>query len=172
MIYEKVPHASVGPRPCARADCLRQFLRGRHKHTRRQRQPAAGKHPSSPDGEGTLGKYAVKFTGYTLAKDYQGQDTVIISFDFTNNNENATSAMVALNIDAYQDGIELESAILTDAPEGYDSESEMKNIKQGATLNCQKAFVLSNTSSPVEVEAEELFSFSSDKVVCTYAIAD
>lgn len=71
--------------------------------------------PSSPDGEGTLGKYAVKFTGYTLAKDYQGQDTVIISFDFTNNNENATSAMVALNIDAYQDGIELESAILTDA---------------------------------------------------------
>ena len=111
-------------------------------------------------------------TGYTLAKDYQGQDTVIISFDFTNNNEDATSAMVALNIDAYQDGIELESAILTDAPEGYDSESEMKNIKQGATLNCQKAFVLSNTSSPVEVEAEELFSFSSDKVVCTYAIAD
>ena len=119
-----------------------------------------------------MGKYAVKFTGYTLAKDYQGQDTVIISFDFTNNNEDATSAMVALNIDAYQDGIELESAILTDAPEGYDSESEMKNIKQGATLNCQKAFVLSNTSSPVEVEAEELFSFSSDKVVCTYAIAD
>ena len=112
--------------------------------------------PSSPDGEGTLGKYA----------------TVIISFDFTNNNEDATSAMVALNIDAYQDGIELESAILTDAPEGYDSESEMKNIKQGATLNCQKAFVLSNTSSPVEVEAEELFSLSSDKVVCTYAIAD
>lgn len=128
--------------------------------------------PSSPDGEGTLGKYAVKFTGYTLAKDYQGQDTVIISFDFTNNDEDATSAMVALNIDAYQDGIELESAILTDAPEGYDSESEMKNIKQGATLNCQKAFVLSNTSSPVEVEAEELFSLSSDKVVCTYAIAD
>lgn len=127
---------------------------------------------SSPDGEGTLGKYAVKFTGYTLAKDYQGQDTVIISFDFNNNDEDATSAMVALNIDAYQDGIELESAILTDAPEGYDSESEMKNIKQGATLNCQKAFVLSNTSSPVEVEAEELFSLSSDKVVCTYAIAD
>ena len=126
---------------------------------------------SEADNNGALGNYAVQFTGFTLTKDYQGQDAVIISFDFTNNDENATSAMVALQIEAYQDGIELESAILTDAPEGYDSESEMKNIKQGATLNCQKAFLLSNTSSPVEVEASELFSFSSDKVACTYSIA-
>lgn len=119
------------------------------------------------ESKGKLGDYAVQFTGFSLAKDYEGNDAIIVTYDFTNNSEETTSAMTALVIRAYQDGVQLSSAILMDAPDGYDAESEMKNIKNGATLSCQTAFVLSSTSSPVEVEAEELFSFSDDQVTYT-----
>ncbi len=119
------------------------------------------------ESKGKLGDYAVQFTGFSLAKDYEGNDAIIVTYDFTNNSEEATSAMTALVIRAYQDGVQLSSAILMDAPDGYDAENEMKNIKTGATLACQTSFVLSSTSSPVEVEAEELFSFSDDQVTYT-----
>lgn len=121
---------------------------------------------------GVLGDYTVNFTGYTLAKDYEGNDAIIVSYDFTNNSEEATSALAALQIQVFQDGIELETAILSDAPDGYNSENEWKDIKTGATLNCQAAYILSNTSSPVEVEASEFFSFSDAVVSCTYDIVN
>ena len=84
-------------------------------------------------GEGTLDKYAVKFTDAVLATDYEGHDAIVISYD--------------------------------------NSDNEMKDLKTGATLNCQTAFVLTS-ASPVEVEATAAFSFSSDKVTYTYQITE
>ncbi len=135
------------------------------------KNPVANEDPKD-ESNGSLGDYAVKFTGYSLAKDYEGNDAIIVSYDFTNNSAEATSSMTALIIRAYQDGIELSSAILMDAPDGYDAESEMKNIKTGATLNCQTAFVLSSVTSPVEIEAEELFGFSDAQVTYTCTIEE
>ena len=61
-------------------------------------------------GEGTLDEYAIKFTGASLAKDYEGNDVIVISYDFTNNGEEAASAIVSLYIQAFQDGVELDTA--------------------------------------------------------------
>lgn len=123
-------------------------------------------------GEGTLDKYAVKFTGASLAKDYDGNDVIIVSYDFTNNSEENASAMISLLVTAFQDGVELEHAYFIDAPDGYNSDNQMKDLKTGATLNCQEAYILSNTTSPVEVEAKASFSLSSDKVIETFQIAE
>ena len=127
---------------------------------------------TAAEGQGTLGDYGICFTGYTLAKDYEGNDAIIINYDYTNNSEGTTSAMFALYIQVFQDGIECERAILMDTPEDYNAENEMKDIKPGATLNCQCAYVLSNTTSPVELEAKESISFNDDVVTCTYNIAE
>ena len=121
-------------------------------------------------GEGTLDKYAVKFTDAVLATDYEGHDAIVISYDYTNNDEDAASAMVALYIKAFQDGVELEHAYGIQGVE-YNSDNETKDLKTGATLNCQTAFVLTS-ASPVEVEATAAFSFSSDKVTYTYQITE
>lgn len=122
-------------------------------------------------GEGTLGEYAVKFTDATLAKDYEGKDVIIVSYDFTNNGEESASAMVSITVKAFQDGVELSDAYLIDASDVYNAENQMKELKTGATLNCQEAYVLSSTTSPIEVEAQAAFSFSDEKVVNTYQIA-
>lgn len=119
------------------------------------------------DTEGKLGEYYVKITGYTLSKDYEDKDAIIINYDFTNNSADTTSAMMALNFQLFQDGVELDTAIVS-GDDSYDSDAEMKDIKSGVTLSCQAAYVLGNTTSPVEVEVAELFSFTNEQVATTF----
>ena len=118
-------------------------------------------------GGGKLDEYYVKITGAHLGKDYEGADVIILDYDFTNNGEEATSALTSLYFKLFQDGVELETAIVLDDSD-YDSENSMKDIKSGVTLSCQCAYVLGNTTSPVEIEVSKAFSFSSDKI--TYDI--
>lgn len=118
-------------------------------------------------GEGALGDYYVKLTGVTVAEDYEGNPALIVNYDFTNNSEEAASAMFSLNIDVFQNGLELETAIIADASV-YDSGQSMRDIQTGATLSCQDAFVLEDTTSPVEVHVSELISFDDTEVTATY----
>lgn len=120
--------------------------------------------------EGDLGTYHIKFTGASIGpKDYDGNSTVIINYNFTNNSDKSAEADIELEIKAFQDGVELESAYLENSST-YNGDNESKEIKPGITLKCQTAFVTSGTSN-VEVEASELISLSDSKVVSTYSIS-
>lgn len=120
---------------------------------------------------GALGDYTFSINNYVLAKDYEGNPVIIVDFDFTNNGEEATSFMVAGIATAFQDGVELENAIIMDA-DTYNADNYMKEIKTGATLNVQQAWVLDSDTSPVEVELEEFISFSGDKLTKTFEISE
>lgn len=121
----------------------------------------------SQNGEGTLGDYGVKITGFSLSKDYDGKDAIIINYDFTNNSEEAVAALFALNFKLFQGGVELETAIMVD---DCDLTPEQSEIKKGVTLSCQSAYLLRDTSSPVEIEVSELMSFSDEKIVTEFNI--
>ena len=118
-------------------------------------------------GEGALGDYYVKLTGVTVAEDYEGNPALIVNYDFTNNSDEAANAMWSLNIDVFQNGLELETAVIADSSV-YDSGQSMRDIQTGATLSCQDAFVLEDTTSPVEVHVSELISFDDAEVTATY----
>lgn len=120
---------------------------------------------------GDLGDYTFSINNYVLAEDYEGNPAIIVDFDFTNNGKDATSFMVAGLAKAFQDGIELENAIIMNA-DVYNADNYMKEIKTGATLNVQQAWTLTSTESPVEVELEEFVSFSDDKLAKTFEIAE
>lgn len=125
--------------------------------------PVSSEAPAQDSG--AVGDYNVSILDATLSKDYKDKDAIIVTYDFTNNGENETSFMVAISAKAYQDGIELESAIIMD--DDFSSEDQMKNIKPGATLTVQKAYVLDNNTSPVEIEVEELISWDDNSPVLT-----
>lgn len=112
--------------------------------------------------DGTIGKYACVVKGAELGNDWEGKDTVIITFDFTNNSSSPASFDVALDSKAYQDGIGLETDWSNDETDLLDVE-----IKPGVTKEVKKAYVLRDTSTNVEIEISELFSFSDDKIVTT-----
>lgn len=119
-------------------------------------------------GEGQLGDYYVKITGYELAEDYDGNPVIIINYDFTNNSEETTSAAFATVFELFQNGVQLETAFLMDYPEGYNGDNYMKDIRPGTTISVSQDFVLEDASSEVEVEVTEFVSFNDDMI--TYVI--
>lgn len=112
---------------------------------------AAG--PSSLPEEGNVGDYYVVLKDCSIVKDYDGNDALLVNYSFTNNSEETTSGLVAVYLQAFQDGVELE--IATVEGRTYD---EQKDIRPGVTMDtCQAAYVLTS-DSPVEVEVSDMWS--------------
>lgn len=116
---------------------------------------------SSPEQASSVSKEDAKFKveilGHELTKDYEDKPAVLVTYSFTNNSDKATSFMVAVTTKAFQDGVELSSAIVLDKE---NADNSMKEIKPGATIEVQSGYVLDSETSPVEIEVTELFSFS------------
>jgi len=111
------------------------------------------------ESSGNLGDYHVEIKDAKLAQDYEGKPAIIITYSWTNNSEETTSAAVALIEEAFQDGVQLESAIVSDS-NVYNSENYMKEIRPGITLDVQTAYILTSDTSTVEFEVSEFMSFS------------
>lgn len=114
----------------------------------------------------TLGDYKCIVKGAKLCKDWTGKDSVLVTYEFTNNSDSAISFDVALDARAYQDGIGLETAILEDDTDLFLD----VDIKPGVTKEVKKAYVLRDTSTEVEIEVSELISLSDDKLTTTVKI--
>ena len=118
----------------------------------------------------TLGDYTVSILSYELTEDYEGNPAIRVYFEFANNGDDAASFMFAISTEAFQNGIELETAIVM-GDDVDEDDNALKDIKPGATITCTHIFVLSDTS-PVTVEASELISFSDDMLTKTFDIAE
>lgn len=113
-------------------------------------------------GAGSLGDYSVEILSARKSTDYEDKDAIIIRYNFTNNSDEAASFMFATQSKAFQDGVELEMAMMMD--DTYNSQDLTKEIKPGASIEVEKAFVL-NGDSPVEAEVTELISFDDEEKI-------
>ena len=103
------------------------------------------------------GNYSITIDGAKLANDYYGDPAVIVTYTWTNNSDEAISAFVALSCKGFQQGVQLETALMgTDS--GFDPRSTIE-LKPGASTTVQSAFKLNDTTSPLSVEITELLSF-------------
>ena len=112
-------------------------------------------------------KFVVKLGETKVIKDYEGKPTLLVNYSFTNNSDKKQSFMVAIKDAAFQDGIGLNDAITMGNE--YDSELQMKEIMPGKTLNVQAAYVLDDTTTPVEIQISELISFN-DELIDTFTV--
>lgn len=129
----------------------------------------AKKTNDSPSEEGDLGDYHVKILdAETGLKDYEGNPVIGIRFEYTNNAAEAAAFDVATYAKAFQDGIELETAILDDVSDEFNN--MMKDVKTGATITCEQYYKLSSNSD-VQVEVTELISLSDQKLEKTFKLA-
>lgn len=123
------------------------------------------------ESSGTLGDYGVEIHDYQLAEDYNGDPVILISYTFTNNSEESDCAAFCVYVEAFQNGISLESAYMVEY-DGYDVSAESKEIKPGYSIDLMAAFALSDANAPVEVEVSELISFSDDVLGKVFYISD
>lgn len=114
-------------------------------------EPAAEDQPGAATSE-----YAVTIDGASQATDYEGNPAIVVEFTFSNNSDDDANFLFATSVKAFQDGVQLEEAILTDAD--FDVSDSLKDIKPGKSLTVHRAFVLDGTSD-VSIEVTELISF-------------
>jgi len=119
-----------------------------------------------------LGDYEVTFGDAAIGDDYDGTKCFFVAYEFGNYSEDTTGAYTAVYAQAFQDGVELESAFAVDYPDGdweNGANNYMKDIRPDNTISVCESFILTS-DSPVEVEITELISFSELKVAKTYDV--
>lgn len=104
----------------------------------------------------TIGDYEVTVQSIEKDVDYTGNDILVITYDFKNNNDDEQMASFAVNFTAYQNGIELDRSIMSD---DVDLGIGQKKIKPGATISGVQAGVVLDDDSLVTIEMDELISF-------------
>lgn len=108
-----------------------------------------------------VGEQVFDFLRYDVATDYEGNLAIILSFDYTNNSEEAKMAAYDFYVQVFQGGIEKDSCVID-----YDSQwrewdkNLTTEIKDGVTFTVCRAFLLNDTQSPVEVEVSEFVNWS------------
>ena len=143
----------------------------------------SGDSESSDQGEGKaagnetvvdeLGDYSVTIDSCRLSKDFEDKPVVIVKYIYTNvSNDEPTAFYIAFDEHVYQNGVGLNESYFVDDSANYSSDNQMKEIKKGATLEVEVAYELNDTTTDIEVEVEELFSFSDKKLTKTFKIAE
>lgn len=120
-----------------------------------------------------IGAYSVEILSSRLSKDFEGKDVIVIKYKFTNNsNDTATSFWVAFDDGAYQGGVGLNNAYVLQDGDSYSEDNQNKEIKKGASIEVEVAYELNDTTTDVEVEVKELFSFDDKTITKTFKIAE
>lgn len=117
---------------------------------------------------GALGNYEVSIISAELIEDSEGNPTVYVTYEWTNNSEEAISFLLALSSWVYQNGVECEIAMLDeDIAEVNDV---LTDIQPGTTITVAEAYILQDTENPVDVEVEELMTFEENppQVIATF----
>ena len=93
---------------------------------------------------------------YTESKN--GKNYLIVVFSAKNNTDNSSSFGLTINIDAYQNGVELDTGYIY----GVETNSSTK-FRPGAIIEGKAIFELASTTAQVEIELNKLWNFTSAK---------
>ena len=110
-----------------------------------------------------LGKYELLYKGACIMKDYDGNDALVLTLDYTNNTDESDCYLLSIVESATQNGTELTLATIYTAEDSFDTicDGQYADVMPGETLEIKSAFVLTDTTSKVEIKFEELFGSKS-----------
>lgn len=102
-----------------------------------------------------------EFRGYSIGTDFEGKPALILIFDYCNLSEDGKFAASDIYVQVFQNGIERDHATLDfDGEWGEGQKNYNTEIKDGAKLTVCIGYLLENTVSPVDVEAEEFVNWT------------
>lgn len=92
-------------------------------------------------------KWHVKYTKHEVSTDYEGNSCIIVYYDYTNKTSEPTSPMAAwIGLEAYQNGVECNGAVIASSTKNQSIENEYKKIMPGITANVASSFSISDKS--------------------------
>ncbi len=117
-----------------------------------------------------LGDCSIEIKSCRLAKDYEGENVVIVSYGYTNHSDTPTAFNIAVSDNVYQDGVGLNKSYVLEENAAYNSENQSKEIKKDVTLEVEVAYKLNNTTSDITVEVKEFISFNKKVISKSFKI--
>lgn len=133
---------------------------------------AQGSVQKETDAQGSIGKYSVVIDSCRLAKDFEGKDVIIVKYIFSNvSDDNSAAFFTTFDETVYQAGVGLNEAYILDDSANYSVDNQTKEIKKGASLEVEVAYELNDTTTDVEIEVKELFSFDDTVIAKKFSIA-
>lgn len=110
-----------------------------------------------------VGEYTLTVQNYSLSVDYEGNDALIIEYDWVNNSEDSTTPFMTFLLKGFQDGVETDDVIMV---EGVDLSIGQKEVRPGGKIEGAHGVVgVSDPSKPLELELDELFSITSNPYI-------
>lgn len=123
---------------------------------------------AKPTSEGDVGDCHVKILDCKYgALDYEGKKTVAVTFEFTNNSNEAQAFDSAVYPVAYQDGVQLSDTIPEADSADYDRTTAM--VKTGKKVTCEYYWQTTSDTADVDIEVSSYLD-SSTKLRKTFSI--
>jgi hypothetical protein len=103
-----------------------------------------------------IGDFTVTILSAKLRKDRNDKDCILFDVEWSHRQDETNNFEWSFSYRAYQDGIEIDRSYSIN----YDYDNLDRNLRKDATMTVQFAYILNNVSSPVELEIEELMSWT------------
>lgn len=106
-----------------------------------------------------VGGYTAEYKGYEIVKDYDGDDAIAITWNYTNDGEEAMSFNWAFYYTLFQDGAELDhSTVFIEGTYDTLDEDINKEIQPGNSIEVKTTNKLTSLESPVTIEYQGLLT--------------
>ena len=127
---------------------------------------ACGKEKEKDSNLIKLGDYELLYKSACIMEDSDGNDAIVLTLDFTNNGKENASYLWSVNETLMQNGTELEVATVFQDYDSFETviDSQFTDIAPGTTLEVRTAYLLHDTTSPVEATFEQIFGKKNGKI--------
>lgn len=113
---------------------------------------------NATESSSTLASYSVEIKGAKLCEDYEGNPAIMITYSWTNGSEETTSPLGSMMPQAFQDGVELEVAIVD-----FEYNDGFSDVRPGTTIEVDAIYEMTS-ESVVEFELSAIEDIFLDPV--------
>lgn len=120
-----------------------------------------------------IGDYEALYTGCEIVKDYDGDDTVVINFTFTNKSDEAQSFEWAYYYEVKQGGEDLDYAVVFVSEDSFDTldDGMIEDVEPGQSKDIKMTYKLKDLTTDVVVEVSDLYDKEKDSVTIDLSTA-
>lgn len=102
----------------------------------------------------------ITYTRHEIAKDYKGNECLVIYYNYTNKRSDEVSAMGnSAYLSLYQDGVQMDHGILSYDSRNAAADNHYKNVMTGTTIEVAEVFELKNHND-VTLTIKDIFDFT------------
>lgn len=105
-----------------------------------------------------IGDYEAVYQKAEIMQDYDGDDAIVVTYQFTNHSKEAASFGWSIFYVMLQGGVELETSTIFVDEDSFEalSDSEFTEVQPGETVEVKSTCKLRDTQTPVEIQFSDL----------------